>query len=130
MAINTTDVVMVGWRGTTELAAVVLASQMFFIVFIFGSGFAAGVVPLVAQAVGRADVTATRRSVRMGIWVALAYGLVTFPVLWNSKSILVALGQDLNVAELARDYLRASSEERRVGKGCVSTCKSGGSPYH
>src|SRR3546814_6827148 len=56
MAINTTDVVMVGWLGTTELAAVVLASQMLFIVFIFGSGFAAGVVPLVAQAVGRADV--------------------------------------------------------------------------
>lgn len=108
MAINTTDVVMVGWLGTTELAAVVLASQMFFIVFIFGSGFAAGVVPLVAQAVGRSDVAATRRSVRMGIWVALAYGVATFPVLWNSKSILVLLGQNPDVAELAQDYLRVA----------------------
>src|SRR3546814_20335039 len=25
---------------------------------------------------------------------------------------------------------RASAEERRVGKGCVSTCRSGWSPYH
>ena len=34
MAINTTDVIMDGWLGTTELAAIVLASQIFFIVFI------------------------------------------------------------------------------------------------
>src|SRR3954468_23049779 len=65
MAINTTDVIMVGWLGTTELASVVLAAQIFFVVFIFGTGFTSAVVPLVAQALGRDDRTGVRRSVRM-----------------------------------------------------------------
>src|SRR6218665_2343406 len=69
MAINTTDVILVGWLGTTELASVVLATQMFFLVFIFGSGFSSAVVPLVAQALGRNDAVSVRRSVRMGLWI-------------------------------------------------------------
>nr|WP_165135305.1 MATE family efflux transporter [Rhizobium rhizoryzae] len=106
MAINTTDVVMVGWLGTTELAAVVLASQMFFVVFIFGSGFSNAVIPLVAQAVGRGDQKQARRSVRMGMWVVIAYGIVTAPILFFSKEILLTLGQAPDVAELAQSYLR------------------------
>ncbi|MCF6367352.1 MATE family efflux transporter [Rhizobium halophilum] len=108
MAINTTDVIMVGWLGTLELAAVVLASQMFFIVFIFGTGFAAAVVPMVAHAVGRGDVTSVRRAVRMGIWVVLAYGILTAPILWFSRPILLILGQEPDVAQLAQDYLRVA----------------------
>lgn len=108
MAINTTDVIMIGWLGTTELAAIVLASQMFFIVFIFGTGFAAAVVPMVAHAVGRGDVTSVRRAVRMGIWVALGYGALTAPILWFSDPILLAFGQEPEVAELAQGYLRVA----------------------
>lgn len=106
MAINTTDVVMVGWLGTTELAAVVLASQMFFVVFIFGSGFSNAVVPLVAQAVGRGDQKQARRSVRMGMWVVIAYGIVTAPILFFSQTVLLKLGQAPDVAALAQSYLR------------------------
>ncbi len=58
MAINTTDVILVGWLGTTELASVVLATQLYFVVFIFGTGFASAVVPMVAQAIGRKDAVA------------------------------------------------------------------------
>lgn len=106
MAINTTDVVMVGWLGTTELAAVVLASQMFFVVFIFGNGFSTAVVPLVAQAVGRGDQVQVRRSVRMGMWVVLIYALCTAPILWFSDAILQTLGQEPDVSALAQSYLR------------------------
>ncbi|MFD1747061.1 MATE family efflux transporter [Rhizobium helianthi] len=106
MAINTTDVVMVGWLGTTELAAVVLSSQMFFIVYIFGSGFSNAVMPMVAQAVGRGDQVQGRRCVRMGMWLVLAYGVCTAPILWFSESILLRLGQEPEVAALAQSYLR------------------------
>jgi multidrug resistance protein, MATE family len=106
MAINTTDVVMVGWLGTTELAAVVLSSQVFFIVFIFGSGFASAVVPLVAQAIGRGDAVRARRSVRMGMWVVIAYGALTAPILWFSEPLLLRLGQEPDIAALAQSYLR------------------------
>ncbi|MCY1668280.1 MATE family efflux transporter [Rhizobium sp. SL86] len=106
MAINTTDVIMVGWLGTTELASVVLATQMFFVVLIFGTGFSNAVIPLVAQAVGRGDTVQARRSVRMGMWVVIAYCVLTAPLLWFSEPILLSLGQDPQVASLAQDYLR------------------------
>lgn len=106
MAINTTDVILVGWLGTTELASVVLATQAFFMVFIFGTGFTSAVVPLVAHALGQDDEVGVRRSVRMGLWIVLAYGVLTAPILWYSGSILLFLGQAQDVASLAQGYLR------------------------
>lgn len=106
MAIHTTDVILVGWLGTTELASVVIATQLFFIVFIFGTGFTSAVVPLVAQALGRSDSVGVRRSVRMGLWVTLAYCVLTAPLLWFSEPILLKLGQAPDVAANAQSYLR------------------------
>lgn len=106
MAIHTTDVILVGWLGTTELASVVLATQMFFIVFIFGTGFTSAVVPLVAQALGHKDPVRVRRSVRMGFWIVFAYSVLTAPLLWFSEPILLRLGQAPDVAALAQSYLR------------------------
>lgn len=106
IAINTTDVIMVGWLGTTQLASVVLSTQMFFVVLIFGAGFSNAVIPLVAQAVGRGDRVQARRSVRMGMWVVIAYCGLTAPLLWFSEPILLALGQDPEVASRAQSFLR------------------------
>lgn len=106
MAINTTDVILVGWLGTTELASVVLATQMFFLVFIFGTGFTSAVVPMVAQALGHGDTRSVRRAVRMGLWIALAFGVLTAPLLWFSEPILLTLGQQPDVAANAQSYLR------------------------
>lgn len=108
MAINTTDVILVGWLGTTELASVVLATQLFFVVFIFGTGFTSAVVPLVAQAIGRNNQVGVRRSVRMGLWIVLLYGILTAPLLWFSEPILLKLGQEADVAANAQGYLRVA----------------------
>src|SRR3546814_3697274 len=43
---------------------------------------------------------------------------------------LLRLGFHLYKRFLWRKHLRARSEERRVGKECVSTCRSRWSPYH
>ncbi|SFB47877.1 multidrug resistance protein, MATE family [Rhizobium sp. NFR07] len=106
MAIHTTDVILVGWLGTTELASVVIATQVFFIVFIFGTGFTSAVIPLVAQALGQSDKVGVRRAVRMGLWVVIAYCALMAPVLWFSGPILLALGQAPDVAANAEGYLR------------------------
>ncbi|MDO9414733.1 MATE family efflux transporter [Pararhizobium sp.] len=108
LAIHTTDVLMVGRLGTVELAAMVLAAQVFFTVFIFGSGFANAVVPMVAQAQGRGNPVSVRRSVRMGMWVVIAYGIITAPVLWNAEAVLLFMGQQPDVAALAGSYLRVA----------------------
>jgi multidrug resistance protein, MATE family len=106
MAIHTTDVILVGWLGTTELASVVIATQVFFLVFIFGTGFTSAVIPLVAQALGHGDKVGVRRAVRMGLWVVLAYCTLMAPVLWFSEPILLQLGQAPDVAANAQSYLR------------------------
>lgn len=108
MAINTTDVVMLGWLGTVELAAGVLATQAFFILYIFGTGFATAVMPIVAQAEGSNDIKGVRRAVRMGIWIAVFYSLITLPFLWFIEDVLLFLGQDPQVSALAKDYMRVA----------------------
>jgi multidrug resistance protein, MATE family len=82
LAINTTDVIVVGHVGTVELAAIVIASQYFFTVFILGTGFSNAVISMVAQAVGRGDTRNVRRSIRMGLWASLAYAVLTLPLFY------------------------------------------------
>ena len=105
MLINVVDTVMMGWLGTRELAAGTLAFQFFFILWIFGSGFAFAIVPLAATAVGRGDETSVRRHVRMGLWVQCAYFAVIFLPMGYVREILVALGQEPVLADLAQDYM-------------------------
>jgi MATE family multidrug resistance protein len=105
LGIHTTDMVIVGQLGAEKLAAMVLAGQFFFTIFIFGSGFSIAVVPMVAQAYGRGDVKSTRRSLRMGMWVAIVYWLLSVPVFMHAEKIYLALGQDPTVAALAGHYL-------------------------
>ncbi|MFZ2099612.1 MAG: MATE family efflux transporter [Oricola sp.] len=106
MLINTTDTVMLGWYSVEALAAMVLAAPMFFTVMIFGAGFSHAVVPIAAQAEGRGDTRGVRRAVRMGLWVAIAYSALMMLPLWHTRTILLALGQDPEVAALAGDYMR------------------------
>lgn len=104
--LHVTDTVMMGWYGVPELAAVVLGSSTFFILFIFGSGFGQAVMPMVATAVGQNDETQVRRDTRMGLWLSILFGVLCYPVFWYSGSILRALGQAEDVSGFAQIYLR------------------------
>jgi multidrug resistance protein, MATE family len=106
MALHVTDTVMLGWYGVLPLAAVVLGASSFFIVFVLGSGFAKAVMPMVAAALGRGDEAQVRRDTRMGLWLSIAYGVVVLPIFWWSGPILLALGQDPEVAAIAQGYMR------------------------
>lgn len=106
MALHVTDTVLMGWYGVAELAAVVLGASSFFVIFIFGSGFAQAVMPLVAAALGRGDETQVRRDARMGLWLSIAFGMLTYPLFWWSEAVLLALGQKPEVARLGQEFLR------------------------
>ncbi len=109
MAIQMTDTVMMGWYGVPELAAIVLASSMFFLFFIVGAGFSFAVMPMVANAAGAGDDVEVRRVTRMGLWASTFYMVVAWPFMWWSKTLLLALGQDPVVAGFAQDYLRIAA---------------------
>ena len=105
LGIHTTDVMIVGRLGAENLAAMVLSAQFLFTILVFGSGFAIAVIPMVAQAYGRGDVVSVRRSLRMGLWVVLAYWVIMLPAFFNSERILLAAGQKPEVAALAHGYI-------------------------
>ena len=105
-AIHMTDTLMLGWYSVTALAAATIAGTMFFLIFIVGSGFGQAITPLVAAAAEAGDTRMVRRATRMGCWLSVLYGCVMVgPFIW-SEAILLAIGQDPEVAALAQDYLR------------------------
>lgn len=106
MALHVVDTVMLGWYGVVALAAVVLGSSTFFILFVLGSGFAKAVMPLVAEARATGDEAQVRRCARMGLWLSAAFGIAIYPVFWWSGPILLALGQKPEVVEIAQAFLR------------------------
>jgi MATE family multidrug resistance protein len=106
MLTHITDVVMLGWYSVESLAAVVLASQTYFIVFIVGSGFAFAIMPMCASAIGAGDDRQVRRSVRMGFWIVTLYGILFALPLWFLEPILLFLGQQADLALIAQDYMR------------------------
>ncbi len=106
MLLHVTDTVMLGWYGVTALAAVVLGSSAFFIVFILGSGFGIAVLGMVASALGAGDTTQVRRNTRMGLWLSALYGFAVAPLMWWSGPILLLAGQKPEVAAMAQEYLR------------------------
>lgn len=109
VAIHTTDTIMLGWYGVTELAALVLAGSIFFVLFIMGSGFAWAVMPMVASYASAGEETQVRRVTRMGLWLSILFGIAAMPVLIFSELILRALGQAPEVVPLAADYLRIAA---------------------
>ena len=106
ISIGLTDTVMLGWYGVSELAAVSLATMLFFVLFLFGSGFGKAVMPLVAAATGNGDMAQVRRATRMGLWISMLFAVATLPFFWFSGPILLALGQSDQLAANGQDYLR------------------------
>lgn len=100
-----TDSIMLGWYSVTALAASTIAGTFFFLPFIVGTGFGQAITPLVAAAAEEGDDRQVRRATRMGIWLSVMYGaVIMIPFIWT-EPILLALGQDAEVAALAKDYL-------------------------
>ena len=108
-AMQTTDVVMMGWLGPQALAAGTLGFNIYFTPMIFGMGLLLAVAPMVAFEIGRRahSVRDVRRTVRQGFWIAFIVAIPLWVLMWNGESILVAMGQDPQLSADAGGYLRA-----------------------
>ncbi len=105
-AVHVVDTIMLGWYDLTALAASVLATSFFFVIFIMGSGFAFAVMPMVAEAAEQQDAMRIRRVTRMGMWLSAVYALAVLPAMIWSGPLLQAFGQTEELSGLAQDYLR------------------------
>ncbi len=107
--IGATDVVMLGWLGTTELAAASLGFNLAMLGAIFSMGLITASSPMMATELGRNphSVRDIRRTFRQSLWSALLVCLPIWVFLWNTQAILLFLGQIPELAEIAQDYVRA-----------------------
>ncbi|XDA97508.1 MATE family efflux transporter [Sulfitobacter sp. LCG007] len=105
MAIGVTDTVMLGWYGVDALAAATLGTTYFFVLFIFLSGFAWAVMPLVAAFDAEGDETSLRRATRMGMWLSLGFGILALPAMLWAAPVLRMMGQGDALAADAAAYL-------------------------
>lgn len=105
-AVHVVDTIMLGWYDLTALAASVLATSFFFVVFIVGSGFAFAVMPMVAQAAEQDDPQRIRRVTRMGLWLSMIFAALLLPAMVWSSALLQLMWQTPELSELAQHYLR------------------------
>jgi multidrug resistance protein, MATE family len=110
VAIQTTDVVLIGWLGPEALAASVLGVNVMFVLLLFSIGVVAATAPMVAQDLGRRRhaVREPRRTIRQGLWVALALGLPAMLLLWNIAPLLHLFHQDPALIPGAEAYVHAA----------------------
>ena len=105
IAMMTTDLALIGQLGADAVAAVGLAHLILFCGFVLGMGLVSAVAPLAAQAFGARKPRMVRRSLRVGLWVAVMLGVpVNVAQLWG-EDILMAAGQSSETAALAARYL-------------------------
>lgn len=107
--IHVTDVVLLGWAGPSVLAAGTLGVNVYFAFLIFGIGLVTASAPMIAKELGERShsVRDVRRTVRQTMWAAAALAVPVMAVLWNTRAILVAIGQDPELAAAAETFVRA-----------------------
>jgi len=105
--INMVDTVMVGRLGETEIAAVGIANQFFFIFLMFMLGLGAGCGVFIAQFWGKGDPGSIRRILGVGLWSAVVFSTVfiVFGYLFPG-GIIAVFNKDAAVIDLGRGYLK------------------------
>jgi MATE family multidrug resistance protein len=106
MAVGAVDVMFVARLGDQALAASTLAMSLFLLLMWCFWGISGAVSPVVAAELGaRAhSVREVRRSVRMGLWLGLALGLVGMAITSRFDLVMRATGQQPAVAALAAGF--------------------------
>ncbi|MFC5583629.1 MATE family efflux transporter [Nitratireductor kimnyeongensis] len=108
IAMTTTDVMMMGRLGPEALAAGTLGYNLYFAPLIFGLGLLLATSPMIASALGRKlhSLRDVRRTVRQGLWLAIAVSIPIWLLLWQAERVLLWMGQDPSLAGVAGSYVR------------------------
>ena len=109
IGIWTSDTIAMGRIDSVSLAAGALASRYFQPLYFLALGISLAVGPLVAQGIGAGDERQVRRAFRQGMAIAVALGTITVPLLFVGEEVLVALGQDPDLARIGEPFLIWSS---------------------
>lgn len=105
IAINTTDVLMIGRLGPEALAASALGTWLYLTLNLFGLGVLTAVAALTAQAYGAREPRMVRRTVRQGLWAALAMGVPFVFVMAQAEWLFTLFGQPPQTIAMAVPFV-------------------------
>ena len=111
MAILATDTIMLGHYSKEALAAGALGNTIFFLVWLLGCGVPMAVAPVIAHIQGQhgspddgLERRETRIAVRMGLWSVALIAAPLVLLLFFTRPILLAFGQEAGLAADAGLY--------------------------
>ncbi|GLV25583.1 MATE family efflux transporter [Sphingobium sp. Cam5-1] len=106
--IAATDLLLIGRLGAQSVAAGALAINLFQTLLIFGMGLVTAAAPLIANERGRRrhSVRDVRRTVQQTLRAAFFFVLPAWALLWHSEAILLAMGQQPDLAHQAGVMMR------------------------
>jgi MATE family multidrug resistance protein len=102
------DTYMLALVGGVEATAAGQAGMLAFTFISFGMGVLFIVNTLVSQSYGRRDYTAAGRYLWQGAWFAVAFALLTLPLLPFSERLFQAMGHEPRLARLEGVYFSIS----------------------
>lgn len=100
------DTLMMGWLGTSALAAGGLGAIIFWTVLSFFTGLLEMTGALAAEAYGAGDHSRISAVNANALWLSLGVSMPTMGVLWNLEGVLQVLGQEPHVVVQTTAYLR------------------------
>ncbi|WP_369026662.1 MATE family efflux transporter [Qipengyuania sp. RANM35] len=108
MLVHAVDVIFVARLGERELAASALGISVFGLTMWAFTGLVGMVAALIAEELGRRrhSVREVRRSVRMGLWLAVATGLVGMGICLLGERLMIATGQEPQIAAQTGMFLQ------------------------
>jgi len=107
MLVHAVDVIFVARLGEAELAAASLSIAIFGLVLWGLSGLTGAVAPLIAAELGRRRhaVQEVRRSVRMGLWIAIGAGILGMLACLGGEWLMLLTGQDPQIVAMAGSFM-------------------------
>jgi MATE family multidrug resistance protein len=105
VAMMTSDLILIGHLGGRALAGAALGQTVMFVGFMLGLGLVSAVAPLAAQAYGAREPRMVRRALRVGLWASVLLGIPLMALQHMGETLLLALGQEQDIAQLAGHYL-------------------------
>lgn len=109
MGLAVTDVIMMNWLGTAELAAGAATSDYYSIIFYFVGGIISALAPLISQSRGSNNDKEVREYTRHGFLLAMLISLPGALIVWHSPFMLSLIGVDHAIVELAYGYAHMMS---------------------
>lgn len=100
------DTLMMGWLGSHTIAAGGLGATTFNYCLLISTSILSAVSPLVAQAYGENNSKSVQQVVHQGLWLTVFFSIPIMLILWQSRSLLLWLGQDASTVEMTEVYLR------------------------